>query len=544
MASSASDPADTESSSTSSISSMKSYYLKNEPFASTTLRHLANGLNAIAFQTLRSPESFSAPFIGFDLEWKPNFRSGESENPVAVVQIAYRTASYVVHVRWMRHLPDGLAEILENPRIVKVGVGIQNDAKKLYRDLGICLNSCVDLSLFVKCVDSGLFAERLDRYADIPISPSVPSPPPPSLPSDCPPWEFYKSETFLGPYFHRLFRGPYSIAIGLARLAEVYEGLVLVKGKISRSNWDVELTPVQITYAALDAYAGYVVYDHLVKLFNLLEPTKRPKRKFYAFDCIRGRLYHCCGHNRRTLPGEQMEDTELPHLAAEYPTVPIFHPVEEEIALHLQGVGSDQPHGFVIWTPSNPEYDPGPMQPKKTPEEVEAARQARQKRNYERRKKEGQNQVDSEIGTVQDENANVNQIIMSADSRVVPQSRDMGANRGHPMTNALNRYSEISIASSTLHPELPSPSTAGSDGITALLQDMKIHGTPGSSTSISTSQAPASLSNTQKPEGFYRPPEESHRSNPEGFHRRSHNRRPKYMKSTFHSYPRPGGGGG
>ncbi|KAJ3855849.1 ribonuclease H-like domain-containing protein, partial [Lentinula lateritia] len=214
------------------------------------------------------------PHIGFDLEWKPNFRPGEAENPIAVIQIAFQTASYVVHVRWMRNLPDGLAEILENPRIVKVGVGIQNDAKKLFRDLRICLNSCVDLSLF-----------------------------------------FYASETFLGPHFHRLFRGSYLTSIGLARLAETYEGIVLTKGKITRSNWDLELSPVQITYAALDAYAGSVVYTHLIRLFSLLEPTRRPKREFYAFDCIRGTLYNS--------------------------------------------------RGLIVWNPSNPEYDPGPMPPQK-----------------------------------------------------------------------------------------------------------------------------------------------------------------------------------
>ncbi|KAJ3797831.1 ribonuclease H-like domain-containing protein, partial [Lentinula aff. detonsa] len=186
---------------------------------------MANGLNAAAYESFQSPDTHPPPHIGFDLEWKPNFRPGTPENPIAVIQIAYQTASYVIHVREMRHLPDGLVEILENPRIVKVGVGIQNDAKKLYRDLRVCLNSCVDLSLFVKCVDSGF----------------------------------------------RLFRGPYSTSIGLARLSEIYEGLVLTKGKITRSNWDAELTPAQITYAALDAYAGSIVYTHLTRLFNLLE---------------------------------------------------------------------------------------------------------------------------------------------------------------------------------------------------------------------------------------------------------------------------------
>ncbi|KIK71333.1 hypothetical protein GYMLUDRAFT_52431 [Collybiopsis luxurians FD-317 M1] len=104
--------------------SMITHYLKSEPHASTSLRIMANGLNEIARKAYCSPETCPPPHIGFDLEWKPNFRPGQ-ENPVAIIQIAHQTASYVIHVRWMRSLPVGLVEILENPRIVKVGVGIQ-----------------------------------------------------------------------------------------------------------------------------------------------------------------------------------------------------------------------------------------------------------------------------------------------------------------------------------------------------------------------------------------------------------------------------------
>ncbi|KAJ3718347.1 hypothetical protein C8R42DRAFT_644169 [Lentinula raphanica] len=399
-----------------SVDSMRPFYLKSEPQASLTLRYLANSLNSAAFDSFCHPHSDAhpPPYIGFDLEWKPNFRPGQPENPIAVVQIAYGTASYVVHVKWMQYLPDGLAEILENPRIVKVGVGIQNDAKKLYKDLGVCLNSCVDLSLFVKCVDSGLFAGRLERYADVPPQSSFPSKLP-TLPSDCQkPREFYGSEAFLGPYFKRLFRGPYTSSIGLARLAEVYEGLVLTKGKITRSNWDLELTPAQLTYAALDAYAGSIVYSHLTRLFHLLDPSRRPKRQFYAFDCIRGALYHCCGNTRRTLLGEQMEDSELPHFGNGYVLRPTFHPVEEEIMLHLQGVGSDQLSGLVPWSCSNPEYDPGPMPPKKSPEEQEMLRRERQKkRDLKRIEERGQNEKDDDP-QIGNHNANTSKVAAPA----------------------------------------------------------------------------------------------------------------------------------
>ncbi|KAJ3811827.1 hypothetical protein F5876DRAFT_75444 [Lentinula aff. lateritia] len=487
--SSYSHPAGPESLSTPS---MTKFYLKDEPQASMALRHMANSLNAAAYESFRSPEHFIPPHIGFDLEWKPNFRPGEAENPIAVIQIAFQTASYVVHVRWMRNLPDGLAEILENPRIVKVGVGIQNDAKKLFRDLRICLNSCVDLSLFVKCVDSGLFAERLDRYAGIPLLSSAFIPP--SLPPDSTsPWEFYASETFLGPHFHRLFRGSYLTSIGLARLAETYEGIVLTKGKITRSNWDLELSPVQITYAALDAYAGSVVYTHLIRLFSLLEPTRRPKREFYAFDCIRGTLYNCCGDNRRTLLGEQMEDTELPR---GYTILPTFNPVEDEIALHLHGVGSDQPRGLIVWNPSNPEYDPGPMPPQKTSEEKEEARIARQKRRQEKMKEEaaqnGGAKTDSEVVRAPNDSVSVALNVARAPPRIANTGDRAQRRTNFTPKNFDNHAPTNSPGSSALptNPALPIASS-GPNGIHSSMQTMQISKAPGAPTSLAGPKRPA-----------------------------------------------------
>ncbi|KAF9073812.1 ribonuclease H-like domain-containing protein [Rhodocollybia butyracea] len=431
---------------------MVPYYLKNEQQASVTLRHVANTLNGLAYWAFISPEAYNPPHIGFDLEWKPIFRSGQRENPVAVIQIAYQTASYVIHVKWMQALPDGLKEILENPRIVKVGVGIQHDAKKLWTDCRISVSSCVDLALFVKCIDSGLFAQRLDRYADIPLVTSTRDPP--TLPPDCQPSEFYNSEAFLGPHFYRRFRGSYSNSIGLARLAEIYCGLTLTKGKITCSNWEAELTPEQITYAALDACAGYIVYAHLVELFNLLEPTKRPKRKFYAFDRIQGNLYHCCGSDRRTLLGEQMEDSTS-GLDNGYPSTPLFRLVEEEISLHFHGIGADQTCGLLPWIASNPEYDPGPMPPRLTLEEKEAAKKARQKRQEEKKTEE----ADTGAGHAQNakEGEDQHQVASTRPPLIKP-----GRGRGPPNHQARHSAPDIATSMQSLnlgpHPaSLPPP---------------------------------------------------------------------------------------
>ncbi|KAF5384674.1 hypothetical protein D9757_006205 [Collybiopsis confluens] len=458
-------------------SSMKPHYLKDKSYASIVLRHLADILNETAYQACLA--NSSPPHIGFDLEWKPNYRPGELENPIAVIQIAYETASYVIHVRWMTSLPDGLAEILENPRIVKVGVGIQNDAKKLYRDLKLSLTSCVDLSLFVKCVDFGLFAERLVIYAGVPLpSPSKPDPPP--LPADVVhPWDHYNSEAFLGPHYHRLFRGHYNGSIGLARLAEIFAGVTLAKGRITRSNWDVELTPQQLTYAALDAYAGFVIYDRLLQLFDLLESSTRPRRRFYAFDCIRGTLYHCCGDNERTVLGQQVQVIPTLTTVGLY-AVPAFLPVEEEIFLHLQGIGTDQPRGLDPWTSSNPEYDSGPLPPKKTEEEKEKLRMERQKRKEDEKGLEETEEPDIER---QQHKANANAETAGLEKRSgnTTVSRP-GVARGHRhgQTSSIGSAftSHRPSTTTTFVRRLSKPTTASSqpsnvDGVAVPVREMK-----------------------------------------------------------------------
>ncbi|KAL9332843.1 hypothetical protein ACSQ67_002453 [Phaseolus vulgaris] len=85
--------------------------------------------------------------IGFDIEWKPSFTKGVPPGKVAVMQIC--TDSSHCHVLHLIHsgIPRNLQLLLEDPTVLKVGVGIDGDAVKVFRDYKISVKGVMDLSL-------------------------------------------------------------------------------------------------------------------------------------------------------------------------------------------------------------------------------------------------------------------------------------------------------------------------------------------------------------------------------------------------------------
>jgi len=67
--------------------------------------------------------------LGFDTETRPSFKKGQSY-PTALVQFAGAKAAYLFQLRNLKTL-DGLAALCSNPRIIKVGVALQDDIRKL-----------------------------------------------------------------------------------------------------------------------------------------------------------------------------------------------------------------------------------------------------------------------------------------------------------------------------------------------------------------------------------------------------------------------------
>ncbi|KAF7310627.1 3'-5' exonuclease domain-containing protein [Mycena chlorophos] len=151
-----------------------------------------------ATQAERALATFSGPICGIDIEWRPNYVKGQVENPVALLQLSNADTILLLHLHHMKVIPAGLQMFLEDPSILKAGVGIQGDAKKLYKDYGLNMTGCLDLALLARSVDN-------------------------------PRW-----------------KGKYSDPLGLARLIAAYEDLLLVKGKVTRSNWEKKLDSTQL----------------------------------------------------------------------------------------------------------------------------------------------------------------------------------------------------------------------------------------------------------------------------------------------------------
>jgi ribonuclease D len=69
--------------------------------------------------------------IGFDTESKPSFTRGVS-HPVCLVQLATEQKAFLIQL-FKTGFPPALVELLNSPRVMKVGVGLENDITKLRR---------------------------------------------------------------------------------------------------------------------------------------------------------------------------------------------------------------------------------------------------------------------------------------------------------------------------------------------------------------------------------------------------------------------------
>ncbi|MCJ1357329.1 MAG: hypothetical protein MMC33_007325 [Icmadophila ericetorum] len=167
--------------------------------------------------------------IGFDMEWKPQATGTDGiKKNVSLIQFASEERVALFHIA--KYAKDEiqdlvsptLRQIMENPGITKVGVGVKADCTRLLKHLKIQAAGIFELS------------------------------------------HLYKLLKFLTGDLPKVDKR----LIGLAQQVEEHLQLPLWKGEVRASAWNQDLNYEQIQYAASDSYAG-------LKLFHVLEVKRK-----------------------------------------------------------------------------------------------------------------------------------------------------------------------------------------------------------------------------------------------------------------------------
>jgi ribonuclease D len=154
--------------------------------------------------------------VGLDTETRPAFRKGESHLP-CLVQVATARAVYLFQLRRSEVFPV-LAELLGDPRIVKAGISLKDDLRALKQVFAFSEQNMLDLGTVAR---SNGFGQT-----------------------------------------------------GVRNLAGILLGTRIPKGT-KTSNWAApQLSPVQITYAATDAWACRELYLRFESLGLLRSPAE------------------------------------------------------------------------------------------------------------------------------------------------------------------------------------------------------------------------------------------------------------------------------
>lgn len=166
------------------------------------------------------PGLYGERVLGFDIEVRPTFRSGDHFTP-ALAQLAARDAVYLVQLKKIKSLAP-LAELFADNEVIKAGVAVAGDIAHLHEIMPFKEAGFVEL---------GKLAGRKGIKAS-----------------------------------------------GVRTLAANVLGCRISKGA-QCSNWErSRLVPAQVVYAATDAWICREIYTYLEKMANVLQKeVKTPK---------------------------------------------------------------------------------------------------------------------------------------------------------------------------------------------------------------------------------------------------------------------------
>ncbi|EGC40462.1 hypothetical protein DICPUDRAFT_146576 [Dictyostelium purpureum] len=116
--------------------------------ANTTESSLSSN-DALLFPNCTKENNEGLDFIiGFDAEWSNQNQYQECEgypHKVALIQLSSKTDVYLIQISQMPTIPQSLEQILVDPRLIKVGVAISQDAATIFSSFSIVTKGCVDL---------------------------------------------------------------------------------------------------------------------------------------------------------------------------------------------------------------------------------------------------------------------------------------------------------------------------------------------------------------------------------------------------------------
>lgn len=155
------------------------------------------------------------PILSLDLEWL----AWNPKKNISLIQLSDASTVLLIQICRFVKFPVKLREIIESPKWIKTGVSIMGADMSRLRDVynvraqGVC-----ELSFFARLID-------------------------------------------------REIHGPKNTLISLSNLSYHYLGSHLAKGPVRCSNWTkMPLSSEQRHYAAIDAYAGYLIFAELERL--------------------------------------------------------------------------------------------------------------------------------------------------------------------------------------------------------------------------------------------------------------------------------------
>ncbi|KAK3621596.1 hypothetical protein LTR56_022703 [Elasticomyces elasticus] len=173
------------------------------------------------------------PVLGFDIEWEMRAsKTSSAKQNVSLIQVACEDRICLIHVANFpgtqpdELVPATLREILESDQVVKAGVNIGGDARRMREYLNVDMRGQFELSYLFKVV------------------------------------------TFSRKDINRSLKGA-SLA------AQVQSALLLPlnKGEVRVSSWSKKLSKEQADYSASDAYAGFQLFHALEAKRLRMDPT-------------------------------------------------------------------------------------------------------------------------------------------------------------------------------------------------------------------------------------------------------------------------------